>query len=136
MAKIVVAAALVRGDGAVLVQQRPPGGAHGGLWEFPGGKLEAGEALVEALLRELDEELGIAVEPDTAEPLAFSSSTESWGEILLLLYVCRRWRGTPRPRFASAIAWTTPAAMTDLAMPAADIPLVAALAAAFEQARQ
>jgi len=123
----VVAAALINGHGEVLVQQRPVGKAHGGLWEFPGGKIEPGEAPEEALIRELDEELGIRVELAGLVPLAFATAPAGERHLLLLLYVVRRWSGELRPSAADALAWHHPAALRSLPMPPADAPLVAAL---------
>src|ERR1700760_4223386 len=92
---IVAAAALVDGDGRVLVQQRAHG-ALAGLWEFPGGKLEPGETPEVCLVRELDEELGISVEASCLAPAAFASDRINDRPLLLLLFVLRKWRGTPR----------------------------------------
>lgn len=127
---VVVAAALVDGDGRVLLQQRLPGRAMAGLWEFPGGKMEEGERPEAALVRELAEELGIAADPADLVPAAFASagSPERPGRhMLLLLYLCRAWRGEPRPLDATALAWVRPGEMAGLAMPPADEPLVARL---------
>jgi 8-oxo-dGTP diphosphatase len=124
----VVAAALVRGDGAVLLQQRAQGRAMAGLWEFPGGKVEPGERPEPALARELREELGIAVAEAALEPSAFASAELGERHLLLLLFLCRHWEGEPRPLDAAALRWVTPAAMRDLPMPRADVPLVEALA--------
>jgi 8-oxo-dGTP diphosphatase len=91
----VVAAALVDAQGRVLVQQRPPGKQMAGLWEFPGGKLESGETPEAALVRELAEELGIAVDPADLAPLTFASEPLGGKHLLLLLYLCRAWTGAP-----------------------------------------
>lgn len=128
MPLLVVAAALVDGDGRVLVQQRPRGKQHGGLWEFPGGKVEPGEPLQAALARELHEELGIAVESSDVEPLAFSTPDHGEQPIVLLLYRVRRWTGVAVALDAAAIRWIEASELTKLAMPPADLPLVAALA--------
>lgn len=124
---IVVAAAITAADGRVLVQRRPAGKAHGGLWEFPGGKVEAGETPEAALARELAEELEIAVDPDAATPIAFASEPAGERHLLLLLYRVDRWSGEPRAMAADALAWCSPAALTALSMPPADRPLVTAL---------
>jgi len=124
---LVVAAALVDADGRVLVQQRPPGKPMAGLWEFPGGKVEAGEVPEAALVRELAEELGIGVDPGALTPAAFASEGLGGRHLLLLLYRADIWDGVPEPRHASALRWVHPAEMRALAMPPADVPLVDAL---------
>lgn len=124
---LVVAAALVDPAGKVLVQRCPPGKAMAGLWEFPGGKVEPGETPCAALVRELREELGIAVAAEALVPLTFASAPLAGRCLLLLLYTCRAWSGVAQALDATAIAWHPPAALRDLAMPPADIPLIAAL---------
>ena len=126
---LVVAAALVDRDGRVLVQQRPPDKPMTGLWEFPGGKLEPGETPEAALVRELAEELGIDVEAACLAPAAFASEPLGGRHLLLLLFVLRRWRGTPEPRAAAALRWARPAQLHALAMPPADRPLIGLLEA-------
>jgi 8-oxo-dGTP diphosphatase len=123
----VVAAALVDGEGRVLLQRRPPGKQMADLWEFPGGKIEPGETPEAALVRELAEELAITVDPATFTPLTFASANLGERHLLLLLYVVRRWHGEPQALEASALAWVRPAAMRDLPMPPADVPLVTML---------
>jgi len=125
----VVAAALVDGEGRVLLQQRPPGRQMAGLWEFPGGKVEAGEGLEAALIRELDEELGVQIAAASISPATFASAPLGHGRLLLLLYLCRTWTGTPQPLDASALAWVLPSEMHMLPMPPADEPLIDLLAA-------
>lgn len=127
---LVVAAALTDAEGRVLVQQRPAGAAMAGLWEFPGGKIEPGETPEAALVRELDEELGIAVDPGTLAPLTFASAALGGRHLLLLLYLCRTWQGEPRALEAAALRWCVPSALRDLAMPPADLPFIAVLEAA------
>src|SRR4249920_639287 len=100
---LVAAAALVDPDGRVLIAQRSPGKNMAGLWEFPGGKMEAGETPEEALIRELHEELGIAVKAPCLAPFAFASHTYDAFHLLMPLYLCRRWDGTPSPREHAAI---------------------------------
>lgn len=121
----VVAAALVAADGSVLLAQRPPGKSLAGLWEFPGGKLEPGESPEAALARELDEELGIIAGP--LEPFTFVSHSYADFHLVMLLYWCRQWQGDPVGRDGQALRWEYPDAMAGLPMPAADVPLVAAL---------
>lgn len=123
----VVAAALIDGRGRVLVQQRPPDKSLGGLWEFPGGKIEPGETPEVALIRELAEELGIAVRIDDLQPIAFASHALAGRHLLLLLYRIDVWRGEPVALEATALAWETPATLRGLPMPPADVPLVEAL---------
>lgn len=124
---LVVAAALVDATGRVLVQQRPPGKALAGLWEFPGGKVEPGETPEDALARELTEELGITVAGSALSPLVFASAPLDRGHLLLLLYRCDEWAGEPRALDAVALRWSMPAALRDLAMPPADLPFIAVL---------
>ena len=131
----VVAAALAQEDERVLLQQRAPGRAMAGLWEFPGGKVEAGELPEAALVRELREELGIDVAAADLVPACFASAPLGERHMILLLYLCRRWQGDPRPLDADALRWETPAAMHALAMPPADAPLVDLLETLLEAGR-
>lgn len=124
---LVVAAALVDVDGCVLVQQRPPGASMAGLWEFPGGKVEAGELPERALVRELHEELAITVDHSCLAPATFASEALGDRHLLLLLYVLRKWRGMPEPRHATALRWVRPVQLHALAMPPADRPLIGLL---------
>lgn len=126
---LVAAIALVDADGRVLVQQRPAGKPMAGLWEFPGGKVEAGETPEAALLRELEEELAIAVPVACLAPAAFASEPHDAGHLLLLLYVARKWTGVPRALAAAALRWVRPAELHRLAMPPADRPLIGLLEA-------
>ncbi|MGZ8305509.1 MAG: (deoxy)nucleoside triphosphate pyrophosphohydrolase [Allosphingosinicella sp.] len=119
-----VAAALVDEERRVLLQQRSPGRAMAGLWEFPGGKVEEGEGPEAALVRELEEELGIAVDAGALTPAAFASADNDGRHMLLLLYLCREWRGEPRPLDAAALKWVRPDEMGGLPMPPADEPLI------------
>jgi len=121
---LVVAAALVDADGRVLIAQRPEGKNMAGLWEFPGGKIEADESPDEALIRELREELGIAVKQACLAPFTFASHSYPNFHLLMPLYVCRRWEGTPEPRHHAALKWVRPKDMKDYPMPAADLPLI------------
>lgn len=126
---IVVAAALVDRDGRLLVQRRPEGLSMAGLWEFPGGKLEPGETPEQALIRELEEELAIDVDHACLAPACFASEPLGDRHLLLLLYVCRKWRGTPVAQHASALRWVRPVELHGLAMPPADKPLIGLLEA-------
>ncbi len=121
---LVVAVALIDGDGRCLMQQRPRDKRHGGLWEFPGGKVEPGEHPDAALVRELAEELAIDVAPDALVPVSFATDRP----VTMLLYRCAVWRGTPQPLAAAALRWDRPAALAALPMPPVDVPLLAALA--------
>ena len=123
----VVAAALVDADGRVLLQQRPVGKSLAGLWEFPGGKVETGETPEAALIRELEEELGIAVPHACLSPATFASAPLGDRHLLLLLYVARKWVGVPRALEATALKWVRPADMYALPMPLADRPLIGLL---------
>ena len=124
---LVVACALVDVDGRVLICQRPQGKQLAGLWEFPGGKVEAGETPEAALIRELDEELGIQVARACLAPFVFASHTYESFHLLMPLYLCRRWEGFVQKREHDALAWVKPAQMADYPMPPADEPLVAYL---------
>ncbi|MEH3117176.1 MAG: (deoxy)nucleoside triphosphate pyrophosphohydrolase [Methylorubrum populi] len=121
---LVVAAALVDADGRVLMARRPEGKTLAGLWEFPGGKVEPGERPEETLIRELAEELGIAVEEPCLAPLTFASHAYPDFHLLMPLYICRRWEGFPQPREAQALRWMRPGTLRDLPMPPADLPLI------------
>lgn len=124
---LVVACALVDSDNRVLVSQRPEGKQMAGLWEFPGGKLEAGERPEAALIRELAEELGIAVKEPCLAPLTFASHAYPEFHLLMPLYICRRWEGSVMSREGQAIRWVRPGRLRSLAMPPADEPLIPAL---------
>jgi 8-oxo-dGTP diphosphatase len=125
----VVAVALTDAQGRVLIAQRPFDKEHGGLWEFPGGKIEPGESPEAALVRELREELGVTVALQDLEPLTFSSAGRGTRHLLLLLYRCTAWQGEPRALDAAAIRWVLPAVLADYDMPPADRPFVSVLAA-------
>lgn len=127
MPLIVVAAALIETNRTILIQKRPDGGALAGLWEFPGGKREAGESSRAALIRELDEELGIAVDPDDLMPCGFVVEPRERDELILLLFACHRWRGVAAPLTASELRWVAADALAGHAMPPADVPLAAGL---------
>ena len=120
----VVACALIDPDGRVLLAQRPAGKNLAGLWEFPGGKLEPGERPEEALIRELREELGIEVKEPCLAPFTFASHSYADFHLLMPLYVCRRWEGTPRPLEHPQIHWVRPKDMPNYPLTPADIPLI------------
>jgi 8-oxo-dGTP diphosphatase len=124
---LVVACAFVDADGRVLLAQRPPGKPMAGLWEFPGGKVEAGETPEQTLIRESEEELGIVVREACLAPLTFASHRYPDFHLLMPLYVCRRWEGTITAREGQRFAWVRPNRLRDYPMPPADEPLVAHL---------
>ena len=121
---LVVACALIDTDGRILLAQRPAGKTLAGLWEFPGGKVEAGETPEETLIRELDEELGIVTKVACLAPLTFASHSYETFHLLMPLYVCRRFEGIPHGREGQAIKWVKPQALRDYPMPPADEPLI------------
>src|ERR1700678_3466213 len=121
---LVVAAALLDADGRVLIAQRPQGKSLAGLWEFPGGKVDPGERPEAALIRELDEELGIKVEEPCLAPLTFASYAYEDFHLLMPLYVCRRWSGLVTAREAAALKWVHPTKLREFPMPPADAPLI------------
>lgn len=122
---LVVAAALVDSDGRVLIAQRPDGKQLAGQWEFPGGKVEEGETPENALIRELQEELGITVKQACLAPFVFASHTYETFHLLMPLYLIRRWDGEPEAREHKALKWVRPLDMRNYEMPPADLPLVA-----------
>jgi 8-oxo-dGTP diphosphatase len=121
---LVAAAALVDADNRVLLAQRPAHKEHGGLWEFPGGKLHAGETPEAALIRELKEELGIEVAARCLAPLTFASHSYESCHLLMPLYICRNWHGEPEPLEGQTLAWVRKDKLRAYSMPAADIPLI------------
>jgi 8-oxo-dGTP diphosphatase len=126
---LVAACALVDADGRVLLAERPAGRPMAGLWEFPGGKVEAGESPEETLIRELMEELGISVEEACLAPLTFASHGYPDFHLLMPLFVCRRWEGIVTAQEGQRLAWVRPNRLRDYAMPPADLPLIPHLAA-------
>ena len=120
----VVAAALTNESGEILLQKRPAGAQMADLWEFPGGKVDAGESPEFALARELQEELGIAVSVESLTPLTFASEPLGDKNLLLLLYRCTEWTGNPSAIYASELRWVLPSDMGGMRMPPADYPLV------------
>jgi 8-oxo-dGTP diphosphatase len=126
---LVAACALIDADGRVLIAERPAGRPMAGLWEFPGGKVDAGERPEETLIRELKEELGIVVNEECLAPLTFASHTYADFHLLMPLYVCRRWEGMVSAQEGQRLAWVRPNRLKDYPMPPADIPLIPHLTA-------
>jgi 8-oxo-dGTP diphosphatase len=125
---LVTACALLDADNRVLIAQRPPGKAMAGLWEFPGGKVEPGETPEEAVIREIAEELGVKVTKSCLAPLTFASFDYPDFHLLMPLYVCRKWHGTPVAREHIALKWVRAKRLRDYPMPPADEPLISHLA--------
>ncbi len=121
---LVVAAALVDADGRELLSRRPKGKALEGLWEFPGGKIDANERPEDALIRELGEELGIVVKTPCLAPLTFASHSYDDFHLLMPLYVCRQWEGFIEPLDGQALKWVRPKDLRGYPMPPADAPLI------------
>lgn len=121
---LVAAVALIDRDGRVLLAQRPEGKSMAGLWEFPGGKVEAGETPEVCLIRELHEELGIDTWESCLAPLTFASHTYEDFHLLMPLYACRKWNGTVQGREGQALKWVRPNQLRDYPMPPADLPLI------------
>ncbi len=132
---LVAACALLDRDGRVLIAQRPEGKAMAGLWEFPGGKVEANETPEAALTRELREELGVEPCERCLQPFAFASHAYEDFHLLMPLYVCRQWDGFARPLEGQKLAWAYPEALRDYPMPPADLPLVHELVDRLQGAR-
>ncbi len=126
---LVAACALVDPDGRVLIAQRPPGRSMAGLWEFPGGKIEPGERPEQTLIRELKEELGIVVTEPCLAPLTFASHAYPDFHLLMPLFVCRRWTGTPTALEGQSLKWVKPNVLREFPMPPADLPLISHLMA-------
>ena len=124
---LVSAVALIDRDGRVLITQRPKGKSMEGLWEFPGGKIEFGETPEDALVRELHEELGIETWSSCLAPLTFASHEYSDFHLLMPLFACRKWDGTPKPNEGQILKWVHVKSLKDFPMPPADIPLIAVL---------
>ena len=124
---LVAACALIDADGRVLLAERPQGKTMAGMWEFPGGKVEAGERPEETLIRELKEELGIDVKEACLAPFAFASHSYDDFHLLMPLYLCRRWDGVVAPREGQQLNWVRPRDMGKYSMPPADVPLVSQL---------
>jgi 8-oxo-dGTP diphosphatase len=121
---LVSAVALIDVDGRVLLAQRPEGKSMAGLWEFPGGKVETGETPENALIRELHEELGIDTWQSCLAPLTFASHSYNDFHLLMPLFACRKWAGTPQPQEGQTLKWVKANELRDYPMPEADIPLI------------
>jgi len=121
---LVSAVALIDRDGRVLLAQRPEGKSMAGLWEFPGGKIEDGETPEAALIRELEEELGINTWQSCLAPLTFASHSYASFHLLMPLFACRKWQGTPQSKEGQALKWVKPRDLKSYPMPAADVPLI------------
>jgi 8-oxo-dGTP diphosphatase len=121
---LVSAVALIDTDGRVLLAQRPEGKSMAGLWELPGGKVEAGETPEVALIRELEEELGINTWQSCLAPLTFASHSYDSFHLLMPLFACRKWEGTPQSNEGQALKWVRPHDLKSYPMPAADVPLI------------
>ena len=121
---LVSAVALIDADGRVLLAQRPEGKSLAGLWEFPGGKVEPNETPEAALIRELKEELDIETWQSCLAPLTFASHTYADFHLLMPLFACRRWQGTPLPQEGQRLAWVRARDLKDYPMPPADLPLI------------
>jgi len=121
---LVSAVALIDPDGRVLLARRPKGKSMEGLWEFPGGKVENGETPEAALIRELEEELGINTWESCLAPLTFASHSYPDFHLLMPLFACRKWVGMPHPREDQALKWVRPADLKQFPMPPADLPLI------------
>lgn len=121
---LVAAVALIDVEGRVLLAQRPEGKSMAGLWEFPGGKVESAETPEAALVRELHEEIGIDTWKSCLAPLTFASHSYETFHLLMPLYACRKWQGTPMAREGQSLAWVRPNRLRDYPMPPADLPLI------------
>lgn len=124
---LVSAVALIDPDGRVLLAQRPEGKSMAGLWEFPGGKVEPGETPEAALIRELHEELGIDTWASCLAPLTFASHSYDDFHLVMPVFACRKWQGTPHPREEQKLSWAHKDQLRDYPMPAADVPLISVL---------
>ncbi|HHG89849.1 MAG TPA: (deoxy)nucleoside triphosphate pyrophosphohydrolase [Devosia sp.] len=124
---LVVACALIDADGRVLIAQRRQSDDFGGMWEFPGGKVEPGETPEVAVIREMAEELGVQISQPCLAPLTFASFSYENFHLLMPLFVCRKWQGMPEPRDHGALKWVKPSALRNYSMPPADEPLIAHL---------
>ena len=125
--QLISAVALIDSDGRVLLAERPEGKIFAGYWEFPGGKIETGETPEAALVRELDEELGVDTKDSCLAPLGFVSHPYDTHYMVLLLYVCRKWSGRPQPKEGGQLKWVAPARLRDFEMPPANKELISVI---------
>jgi len=125
--QLISAVALIDSDGRVLLAERPEGKIFAGYWEFPGGKIETGETPEAALVRELDEELGVDTKDRCLAPLGFVSHPYDTHHMVLLLYVCRKWSGRPQPKEGGQLKWVAPARLRDFEMPPANKELISVI---------
>ena len=125
--QLISAVALIDSDGRVLLAERPEGKIFAGYWEFPGGKIETGETPEAALVRELDEELGVDTKDSCLAPLGFVSHPNGTHHMVLLLYVCRKWSGRPQPKEGGQLKWVAPARLRDFEMPPANKELISVI---------
>jgi 8-oxo-dGTP diphosphatase len=121
---LVAACALIDSNGRVLIAKRPEGKSMAGLWEFPGGKVEAGERPEQTVIREMREEIGIEIQENSLAPFVFASHRYPDFHLLMPLFLCRSWEGTAQAREALEIAWVRPEGLTGYPMPPADAPLI------------
>ncbi len=124
---LVSAAVLVDGDNRILLARRPQGKHLGGLWEFPGGKLQAGETPEDAVIRELKEELNVHTQAKCLHPLTFASHAYADFHLMMPLYICRKWSGQAEPLEGQELVWVKPVQLRDYPMPPADAPLISAI---------
>ena len=125
--QLISVVALIDSDGRVLLAERPEGKIFAGYWEFPGGKIETGETPEAALVRELDEELGVDTKDSCLAPLGFVSHPYDTHHMVLLLYVCRKWSGRPQPKEGGQLKWVAPARLRDFEMPPANKELISVI---------
>ena len=125
--QLISAVALIDSDGRVLLAERQEGKIFAGYWEFPGGKIETGETPEAALVRELDEELGVDTKDSCLAPLGFVSHPYDTHHMVLLLYVCRKWSGRPQPKEGGQLKWVAPARLRDFEMPPANKELISVI---------